>query len=241
VGARRRFLLAWTGIFASVALAGLADFWRWGYDYGHDLDPTAAIRVPGMSYQPPLIGTKQLLNFQATSWPAAGGWALVLALTIAVVLCLFEWRRARRGALAAAALALVACGSPKPAEIAFGSAVCEHCHMTISEPRFAAQLVTTRHRTRGFDDPGCLAAFVASGEMPHDQIHSLWVNDYLEPGTLLPAESALFVRSDSLLTPMSSHVVAVGRRGAADSLARALSGIVLTWPEIVADAGHGAH
>jgi copper chaperone NosL len=105
---RFRFLLAWTGVFAAVALAGLADFMRWGYDYGHDLDPTAAIKVPGMSYQPPLIGTKQLLNFQATSWPAVGGWALVLALTMATALCLIEWRRSRRAALvAASALAFV--------------------------------------------------------------------------------------------------------------------------------------
>lgn len=238
---RRRALFAWTGLFALVALAGLADFWRWGYDYGHDLDPTAAIRVPGMSYQPPLIGTKQLLNFQATSWPAVGGWALVIALTIGVALCLVEWRRKRRGALMAAALALAACGSPKPAEIAFGSAVCDHCHMTIAEQRFSAQLVTTRHRTRLFDDAGCLAAFVASGEVPREQIHSLWVSDYLEPGTLLPADSALFVRSDSLQTPMNSHVVAVGRRAAADSLARASSGVTLTWAEVLADTGHGAH
>jgi len=92
---RRRYLVAWTGAFALTALAGLADFWRWGYDYGHDLDPTAAIKVPGMSYQPPLIGTKQLLNFQATSWPAPGGWALMVALTLGVVLCFFAWRRGR--------------------------------------------------------------------------------------------------------------------------------------------------
>jgi len=238
---RRWLLFAWTGLFTIVALAGLADFWRWGYDYGHDLDPTAAIKVPGMSYQPPLLGTKQLLNFQATSWPAVGGWALVMALAIAVVLCLIEWRRARRGALVAAAVVLAACGSPRPVEIAFGSAVCEHCHMTISEPRFAAQLVTTRHRTRVFDDPGCLAAFVASGDVPPDQIHSLWVSDYLEPGTMLPAGSALFVRSDSLRTPMNSHVVAVGHRREADSLAIAVSGVILTWAEVVAGAGHGAH
>lgn len=95
VAGRRRYLVAWTGAFALTALAGLADFWRWGYDFGHDLDPTAAIKVPGMSYQPPLIGTKQLLNFQATSWPGAGGWALILALTLTVVLCLFAWRRGR--------------------------------------------------------------------------------------------------------------------------------------------------
>jgi hypothetical protein len=105
---RRRLLVAWTAGFTLVALAGLADFWRWGYDYGHDLDPTAAIKVPGMSYQPPLLGTKQLLNFHATSWPALGGWALITALAVAMVLCVLEWRRARRTTLlAAGALAFV--------------------------------------------------------------------------------------------------------------------------------------
>jgi len=99
---RRKVLLAWTACFFLVALAGLADFWRWGYDYGHDLDPTAAIKVPGMSYQPPLLGTKQLLNFRATSWPALGGWALIVALTVALLLCFLEWRRARRMTLVAA-------------------------------------------------------------------------------------------------------------------------------------------
>ncbi len=108
---RRPLLYLWTGLFALVAAAGLADFWKWGYEYGHTLDPTAAIKVPGMSYQPPLIGTKQLLNFQATSWPAGGGWAVIAALALAVALCVREWRTARRTAAvparrAAAALSL---------------------------------------------------------------------------------------------------------------------------------------
>jgi copper chaperone NosL len=70
---RKRILYAWTGAFVAVALAGLADFWRWEYDYGHNLSPSAIIKIPGMSYQPPLIGAKQLLNFRAVSLPAAGG------------------------------------------------------------------------------------------------------------------------------------------------------------------------
>ena len=89
---KRPLLYAWTGLFVLLSLAGLADFWKWGYDYGHNLDPTAAIRVPGMAYQPPLIGAKQLLNFYATSWPAAGGWALILSLGIGVGLCVLERR-----------------------------------------------------------------------------------------------------------------------------------------------------
>ncbi len=93
---RRSGLYAWTGLFLAGSLVGLADFWRWGYDYGHNLNPEAAIRIPGMSYQPPLIGPKQLLNFQATSWPATAGWFAVVGLTVAVVLSVLEWRRARR-------------------------------------------------------------------------------------------------------------------------------------------------
>lgn len=85
---RRWALLAWAAVFALVMLGGLADMWKWGYDYGHNLDPNAIIQVPGMSYQPPLIGSKQLLNFRATSWPASGGWMLAVAagLTFAAVL-----------------------------------------------------------------------------------------------------------------------------------------------------------
>jgi copper chaperone NosL len=95
---KRPLLYAWTGLFALLAVAGLADFWKWGYDYGHNLDPTAAIKVPGMAYQPPLIGTKQILNFQATAWPALGGWCVVAALALGVVFSVQEWR-ARRAAV----------------------------------------------------------------------------------------------------------------------------------------------
>ena len=75
---RRVPFVAWAVALAATLIAGLADFWRWGYDYGHNLAPDAIIRVPGMTYQPPLLGPKQLLNFVATSWPASGGWALVV-------------------------------------------------------------------------------------------------------------------------------------------------------------------
>ena len=79
---RRRALVAWLGGFLVLGLAGLADFWRWSYDYGHDLDPDAIIKVPGMTYQPPLLGSKQLLNFTATSWPTWGGIAAGVAFAL---------------------------------------------------------------------------------------------------------------------------------------------------------------
>jgi copper chaperone NosL len=91
---RRGLLYGWAAALAVTSAVGLADFWYWGYDYGRDLDPTAAIKIPGLTYQPPVIGSKQLLNFTAHSWPGIGGWAIAAALLAGVVLCVIEFRRA---------------------------------------------------------------------------------------------------------------------------------------------------
>ena len=83
---KRRLVIAWLGGLAAFGVAGLVDFWRWSYDYGHNLDfEHAVIKVPGMTYQPPIIGTKQLLNFTATSWPAAGAYIALAAFALGVV------------------------------------------------------------------------------------------------------------------------------------------------------------
>jgi copper chaperone NosL len=93
---KRGPLYVWLHLIGLSAVAGLADFYRWGYTYGHELDEHAAIKVPGMSYQPPFIGSKQLLNFHASSWPDVGAWIAALALAIGLAVAVVEWRRARR-------------------------------------------------------------------------------------------------------------------------------------------------
>jgi hypothetical protein len=90
---RRGPLVAWLGAFLALGLAGLADFWKWGYEYGHDLDPHAIIRIPGMAYQPPLIGSKQLLNFTAHSWPDVGGVLAGVAFALGALALLVAARR----------------------------------------------------------------------------------------------------------------------------------------------------
>jgi copper chaperone NosL len=95
--ARRKLVYAWTAVFVAVAVAGLVDFWKWEYDYGHHLDNEhAVLKIPGMTYQPPLIGAKQLLNFRATSWPALGGIMAGIALALAVLAVVLVWRERQR-------------------------------------------------------------------------------------------------------------------------------------------------
>lgn len=70
---RRRLTIAWLAAFAILGVVGMWDFHHWEFEYGHDLDLAhAIIKVPGMTYEPPLIGTRQLLNFTASSWPDIG-------------------------------------------------------------------------------------------------------------------------------------------------------------------------
>lgn len=76
---KKSLLWAYVILLLGAAVAALIDFYLWGYHYGHDLDPKAPIIVPGMAYQPPLIGTKQLLNFVAYSGPDIGGWIFLLS------------------------------------------------------------------------------------------------------------------------------------------------------------------
>lgn len=98
--ARRPVLYVWTAGFLAIALVGLIDFWRWEYDYGHNLDSEhAIIKIPGMTYQPPLIGAKQLLNFRAVSLPSMGGILAGVAITLAVAAVVLAWRE-RKLALA---------------------------------------------------------------------------------------------------------------------------------------------
>lgn len=74
--AKRKVVLAFFISYILFVVLAAIDFYRWNYEYGHNLDPNAAIKVPGMAYQPPLIGYKQLLNFGAYSIPDIGGWFL---------------------------------------------------------------------------------------------------------------------------------------------------------------------
>lgn len=225
---RRGVLYAWLLCLAFGAVAGLTDFWMWGYRYGHELDEHAAIKVPGMSYQPPVIGTKQLLNFEASAWPEVGAWVALAAFGIGLWVVV---RERRRVAVAAVALA-AACAGPGPRPIAYGQEVCRHCHMTIADPRFAGELVTRRGRVQVFDDVGCLAAFAAEGSVPAGEVHSLWVQDFLHPDSLLDARTAVYLRVDSLQTPMGSHLVALRAGPEADSLRARLGGRLLRWDEI---------
>lgn len=93
---RRWALGSWLMGLGAFVIWAMWDMYQWGYRYGHELDPRAAIKVEGMAYQPPLLGHKTLLNFEAWSMPDVGGYVLFASITMAVLVFVFEWRRSSR-------------------------------------------------------------------------------------------------------------------------------------------------
>jgi copper chaperone NosL len=205
---RRRLLVAWVVAFAAAGAAGMYDFWRWGYDYGHNLDADQAIIVvPGMTYQPPLLGTKQLLNFQATSMPHLGAVAAGIALLLGVAAVVLAYRGSGMSRRAAVSTVLAtACVAPVHA-IAFGLDSCAECRMLVSDNRFGAQLVTKTGKTITFDSIACLRAYVArTGQIAAET----WVVDAAHPGTLVKDINAQIV-ADSMTHPPMGNLYAVAR------------------------------
>lgn len=201
---RRRLLVAWTSCFAILGAAGMYDFWRWSHDYGHNLDlEKAVIVVPGMTYQPPLIGTKQLLNFTATSLPAIGGVLAGVAFALALAGIFLSYRHRRPLSAAIVALSVAACGGGLP-HIDFGRDACAECRMIVSDRRFGAVLVTQRGKELAFDSIECLLKYQA--RQPESAPRAVWVVAAEAPGTLIPLAESELTEDASLRPPMGKLV-----------------------------------
>ena len=144
--------------------------------------------------------------------------------------------RALAAILLAGALT-AACSRPGPGPILYDTDACDHCKMTIADPRFAAQVVTRTGKRYVFDDPGCVAAFLASGRVAAADIHSVWFNDHRDPERRVAADDAMFVVSDRIRAPMNGRMAAFATREDADGLRTALGGSVERWADVTKRGG----
>lgn len=128
------------------------------------------------------------------------------------------------------ALGLTACGGaanaePAPPTIHYGEDVCVFCGMIISEERHAAAFVTEDGHSHIFDDIGDMIQARLESE---EEVVALFVHDYNDKAWIR-AETAHYVLSDQVTTPMASGLVALASSQQAETLAVELPGQVLTF------------
>lgn len=219
--------------FLIFGIVAMIDFWRWEYNYGHNLDPNAAIIVPGMAYQPPLIGYKQLLNFGAFSVPDIGGWLFVACGLILLGVVLFETGLLKRFKKSSTLLILplvfsfFACTQSGPIPINLHKDHCDYCKMNISDGRFGAEVITNKGREYKFDDLSCMLEYIK--ENKNTPFASIYIHDFSKENVLIPAESAHFVHSSSIRSPMNGQTAAFATEVKANDFAKSVGSNVQSW------------
>ena len=88
--ANHKWFLYWFILMVVLSIAGLYDFYLWEHDYGHDLDPKAIMKFTNpdgsvMGFQPPLFGSKDILNFTAHSYPQLGAFFLAAGMGLSFI------------------------------------------------------------------------------------------------------------------------------------------------------------
>lgn len=241
IAGKRRWIHISFALFVTFGVIAMIDFWKWEYAYGHNLNPEAAIIVPGMAYQPPLIGFKQLLNFGAYSIPDIGGWIFVAVGAILLGLVVFEWKRNKSVKvsplaipallLAAITIGLSSCNT-KPQLLVIGKDNCDFCKMTVSDNRFGAEIVTKKGKIYKFDDEHCIIGFLREGKVSKPDIAGTYFVDFSVPGKLINVDEALFLQCPALKSPMGGNIAAFAN---ADSLAKTfqkINGNQISWEDM---------
>lgn len=101
-------------------------------------------------------------------------------------------------------LSFIACTlEVKPQLVIYGKDVCEHCHMVISDPRFGAQLQTSKGKTYLFDSVNCLDEYLRGHS--HTNTHTFFVDSF-HKDQWLSKEEALFKVVPLLRSPMGVGV-----------------------------------
>lgn len=224
--------------FILFGIIAMADFWRWEYEYGHDLDPNAAIIVPGMAYQPPLIGFKQLLNFGAYSIPDIGGWMFLISgmlMLIAVVKERLLLKQATNKAVLLAAaccsLILISCQAEGPQPVILNKESCTYCKMLIADPRFVTQFITQKGRCYKFDDAGCMKNFLH--ENKDFAVKQIYFADYLPPHSFVAKEKSNFIYSENLQSPMNGNIAAFSENAELEKVKIQFQAKTTTWDEFI--------
>ncbi|MFN3471791.1 MAG: nitrous oxide reductase accessory protein NosL [Aquificaceae bacterium] len=230
---KRKLLYAWVITFILLGIAGLVDFYKWEYDYGHNLDPNAPIKIPGLSYQPPLIGTKQLLNMTASSFPDVGGYIAVASLLLGLLAIAADIKLSKRAVhmlfLAFLSPLFFSCKGEGPVPIKLGEDVCEYCKMVIADERFAAEVITKKGKVYKFDAIECMVGYYNENE---ENIRKAYVINFLNPKEFLEAEKAVYVRSPDIRSPMGMNLSAYKSREEAEDILKGKQGEVLNWTDL---------
>jgi len=139
----------------------------------------------------------------------------------------------RKSLFAGAVVLAAASCNQGPRDLVSGEDPCRYCRMTIDDVRFGAMVKTDRGKIETFHSSECLAAFVAN--LPASmKPQGVWVADFSQPSRWIHVDSARFVHTSTLKSPMGRELAAFATSRSDVELARTYGGRVLDWTSVQA-------
>ncbi len=238
---KRKYLYLWMGVFITFALFSMADFYYWEYNYGHNLDPTAPIQVPGMAYQPPLIGYKQMLNFYAFSIPDIGGWFFIGSGFLMFIICILEWKKGKivnlkqTSVSMSLVLLLIAFTSCKTEmqPINYGKDDCDYCKMIILDNKFSVEIISQKGKIFMMDDLECARQFINSGSIDINEIKEIYISNFIGENELIDWNQSFLVKNDILKSPMGGNLAAFSSEKDANNYIFSKGGKLITSQSVI--------
>ncbi|MBI1937956.1 MAG: nitrous oxide reductase accessory protein NosL [Ignavibacteriales bacterium] len=129
-----------------------------------------------------------------------------------------------------ASFVAVSCQS-NPEPIAYGEDSCDNCRMTISDPKYGAELISDKGKIFKFDSIECLAAY--SMIIDQKTIASMWATDFSNKENFINTDDALFLRSENLRSPMGLNLSAYQNLNSLYKVKNEFGGTNLRWEEIL--------
>jgi len=103
--------------------------------------------------------------------------------------------------------------------------------MLIVEKKHGGKIVTKKGKIYKFDSIECMIGFTADFEK--FPIQKVSVIDYNNPGVLIDANQATFLKSKNIPSPMGAFLSAIKDRKVATEIQNIKGGVFLTWSKLL--------
>lgn len=80
--------------------------------------------------------------------------------------------------------------------------------MTITDAKFAAEIVTKKGKIYKFDDIHCVQGFLKTKAIDKSSISATYFTDFTNPSNLLNAQQSYLLKSEQIKSPMNGNIAA---------------------------------
>lgn len=122
--------------------------------------------------------------------------------------------------------------SVEPQPINYGSDACEFCKMTIVENRWAAEIVTVKGKAYKYDAIECMMNYMNRNDIKSDGLALLLVDDYSQPGVLIDATKATYIKCEAIPSPMGAFLSSLNNADAAQAIVDEKGGEIFDFKEL---------